>query len=226
MKDSSKKIFVVSAPSGAGKTTLNRRLLKAHSGIMMSVSYTARSPRPGEIDGVDYHYVSDAEFRKLIDADRMLEYATVFGNLYGTSLEEVDRIHSLGKDVLLEIDTQGFGWAKPKIPGAISIFIFPPSIEALWARLEERGTELREVRLRRLMTAKVEIETAHLYDYFIVNDDLDRAFQELQDIVIYGKKGKIDNAAGRAICKTMLAEYENSPLLRSLSAESAGKKPG
>ena len=212
-------IFIVSAPSGTGKTTLNRRLLKAHPSIAMSISYTARPQREGEIDGVDYHFISDGAFRDKIKSGDMLEYAEVFGILYGTALDEVRRIRDLGKSVLLEIDTQGWQQAKPKLQDYRSVFILPPSVEVLWQRLESRGTEGRHVQLRRLFTARDEIACGHLYDHFIINDAVESAYQELEAIVIKGKTCALGPQAGVAWCEKLLAEYEKSPLLQRLSAE-------
>lgn len=216
-------VFVVSAPSGAGKTTLNRRLVTDHPSVAMSISYTARPKRPSEQEGVDYHFVSREEFRAAIDRGEMLEYAEVFGTLYGTPLAEIRRIHGLGKQAILEIDVQGWRQAKDKLPGARSIFILPPSIEALWERLESRGTEAKAVRWRRLMTAKSEISCGGIYDAFIVNSDLEAAYGELQDIIIHGKSGKITNPEGTRLCQALLAEFESSPLLQKLSRELADK---
>jgi guanylate kinase len=214
-------IYVVSAPSGTGKTTLNRRLLKEHATVEMSVSYTARPQRPGEVAGVDYHYVTAEEFRAKITHGDMLEWAEVFGKLYGTARQEIDRIRAANKKVLLEIDVQGWRQAKTKLASAVSVFILPPSIEALWQRLEQRGTEALDVRWRRLLTAKSEIEAGSLYDYFIVNADLEQAYSQLQDIVINDKKGKITNAAGTRLCQDLLKEFDAAPWLTKLKRQFA-----
>ena len=210
------RVYVVSAPSGTGKTTLNRRLVKTHADILMSVSYTTRARRAAEIDGVHYHYVSQTDFKARIAAGEMLEYAEVFGNFYGTSVAEIDRIQSLGKIPLLEVDVQGWQQAKTKLTNAQSIFIVPPSIEALWSRLEKRGTEAEDVRWRRLMTAKDEIEHGHIYDYFIINEDVESAYRELSEIVVGGKPGRTANAAGRAACQLLLQEFDREPWLADL----------
>ena len=216
-------IFVVSAPSGTGKTTLNRRLLRQYDDLEMSISYTARPKRDGEENGRDYHFISDADFRKKIAAGEMLEHAEVFGILYGTALEEMRRIHGLGKNVLLEIDTQGWEQAKPKLTDYLSIFILPPSMEELWRRLERRGTEGRDVQLRRFMTAKDEIACGSLYDRFIINDCVDTAYQKLEDTVIKGKNGGMTHEQGIAFCRGLLEECEKSPVLQRLSAEFADR---
>lgn len=214
-------VFVVSAPSGTGKTTLNRRLLGNHEHIQMSVSYTTRKKRRGEVDGVDYHFVTPEYFREQIRKGQMLEYAEVFGTLYGTPLSEITRIQALGKVALLEIDVQGWRQAKEKLKNSMSIFILPPSVETLWKRLEARGTEPKEVRWRRLMTARAEISCGNLYDYFVVNTDLDPAYFELEDIVIKGKRGNITNRAGVAFCQKLLQEFDKAPWIQKLSRELA-----
>lgn len=216
-------VYVVSAPSGTGKTTLNRRLMAAHPSVQMSISYTARPMRPTETDGVHYHFVSNEEFRAAIANGEMLEYAEVFGTLYGTPRAEITRIHGLGKTALLEIDVQGWRQAKDKLADASSIFILPPSVEALWHRLESRGTEAKAVRWRRLMTARTEIASGGLYDYFIVNSDLEDAYAQLQDIIIHGKDGVIGNAEGTRLCQKLIDEFDKAPWIQQLAKEFATK---
>lgn len=219
------RVFVVSAPSGTGKTTLNRRLVTEHADkIQMSVSFTARPMRPGETEGVHYHHTTADDFKARIAKGEMLEYAEVFGNFYGTSLAELERIRHLGRTPLLEIDVQGWSQAKAKLTNAVSIFILPPSIESLWKRLEKRGTETLEVRWRRLNSARKEIENGHIYEWFIVNKAVDDAYVELQDIIINGKKGRVGNAKGKALCAELLKEFDQAPWLKKLSAEIAEKK--
>ena len=213
------RVYVVSAPSGTGKTTLNRRLVQDHASVQMSVSYTARGKRHGEIDGVHYHFVTPDEFKARIAHGEMLEYAEVFGNYYGTSLAEIYRIQALGKTPLLEIDVQGWSWAKKRLTNAVSLFILPPSVEALWKRLEKRGTEPLEVRWRRLKTAQTEIELGPIYDYFIINEALDKAYVELQDIIVSGKNGKVGNAEGRRLCGELLKEFTDAPWLKKLAGQ-------
>ncbi len=203
-------VFAVSAPSGAGKTTLNSRLARNHPDIEISVSLTTRNQRPGEVDGKHYHFVDRAEFQKNVDAGRMLEWAEVFGNLYGTSKSEVERITGNGHKVILEIDVQGWRTAKPKLPGALSIFILPPSMVDLWNRLEKRGTDTPEVCWRRFKAARDEIAAGRIYDYFIVNDDLDRAYAELEAIIARGEPGKTSGESGKALCDRLLEEFERS----------------
>lgn len=203
-------VFAVSAPSGAGKTTLNSRLAQNHPDIEISVSLTTRRQRPGEVAGKHYHFVDRDEFLKNVEAGRMLEWAEVFGNLYGTSKSEVDRITGRGHKVILEIDVQGWRTAKPKLPGSLSVFILPPSMIDLWNRLEKRGTDAPEVCWRRFKAARDEIAAGRIYDFFIVNDDLDRAYAELEAIIAFGHPGKTSGEAGKRLCDRLLEEFEQS----------------
>lgn len=203
-------IFAVSAPSGAGKTTLNSRLAAHHSDIEISVSLTTRAIRPGEVDGRHYHFVDRQAFEANISAGKMLEWAEVHDNLYGTSLSEIDRIQKKGSKIILEIDVQGWKNAKKQLPGAISIFILPPSMLALWKRLESRGTDSPAVRWRRFQTARDEIAAGRIYDYFIVNEDLDRAYLELESIIAGNQPGKITGKAGEDLCNRLLEEFDHN----------------
>jgi len=219
----SQVVYVVSAPSGTGKTTLNRRLIKEHANIQMSVSYTTRKKRINETDGIDYHFVSEEKFRELIKAGQMLEYAEVFGTLYGTSFAEIVRIQSQNKIALLEIDVQGWRQAREKIDTSKSIFILPPSVEELWQRLELRGTESKDVRWRRLMTARAEISNGSLYETFLINRDLESAYTELQAIIIQGKNPTVTKTQGVAYCQELLAEFDNAGWIQKLAKELADK---
>lgn len=176
-------LFVVSAPSGAGKTTLCRRLLEELPGIAFSVSHTTRAPRKEERDGVSYHFVSRQRFIEMREAGEFLEWAEVHGNLYGTSKGEVTSRLSRGEDVLLDIDVQGARRIRERFPEAVSVFVLPPSWEALEKRLAGRGTEDPEVLARRLTNARAELDAAHEYDYIVVNDEIDRAVADLVGIV-------------------------------------------
>ena len=220
----SPEVIVISAPSGAGKTTLNRRLVTEHDAVLaMTVSYTTRARRAGEVDGVDYHFVTRDAFQALIAGGGMLEFAEVFGTLYGTARAEIERIHRQGKSALLEIDVQGWRSVRAQLPAARSVFILPPSLEALWQRLEARGTEALAVRLRRLNTAKTELESGHLYQHFVVNGIVENAYAELQDIVIYGKDGNLAPSVGAALCRALVAEFDSAPWPEKLSREHADK---
>lgn len=216
MSSSSQPVFVVSAPSGTGKTTLNRRLVAEHPQVQISVSYTTRTQRPGEQSGVHYHFVSKERFRALIEKGEMLEFAEVFGTLYGTSLAEIQRLRAADKIPLLEIDVQGWQTASPKLPEAKSVFILPPSIEDLWKRLEGRGTEAPPVRWRRLMTAYDEIKVGSLYEHFIINRHLDSAYRELEGILIRDEPTQLTRAEGLAHCQKLLQEFEEAPWLQEL----------
>lgn len=221
---SSQQVFVISAPSGTGKTTLNRRLVQEHPDLVeVSISYTARPIRGGEANGVDYHFVTPEAFRALVQNGEMLEHAEVFGKFYGTSKAEIERIHKNGKSVILEIDVQGWKQAREKLKDAHSVFILPPSIETLWKRLESRGTDSLEVRLRRLKTAREEIAAGDLYEHFIVNIDLDAAYEELQGIVIAGKTAKMPTSEGKALCQKLLTEFDHAPWIQKLFHESTDK---
>ncbi|HZM71327.1 MAG TPA: guanylate kinase [Candidatus Cryosericum sp.] len=177
-------VIVVSAPSGSGKTTLCRRLLDDVPGLEFSVSHTTRPPRPGEQDGRDYHFVSGEEFERRRAAGEFIEWARVADHLYGTSGDVVRRTVARGSDVLLDVDTQGAAAIRRAIPESVLVFILPPGRQDLKARLEGRGSETKESLQRRLDLAKAEIEKAGLYDYLIVNDDLEAAYERLRAVVL------------------------------------------
>jgi guanylate kinase len=172
-------LYIVSAPSGAGKTSLVKALLKADPAIRLSVSYTTREPRPGETDGRDYHFVSRKRFEMMLADGEFLEHAAVYGNFYGTSKGSISRDLNAGHDVLLEIDWQGAAQVKQHFPEAASIFILPPSFSALRTRLKGRGQDSEEVIERRLAAAAHDVAHADEFDYIIVNDDFDHALEEL-----------------------------------------------
>ncbi len=176
-------LFTVSAPSGAGKTSLVRALLDADSAIELSVSHTTRARREGEVDGRDYHFVDEAEFRRMIDAGDFLEHAQVFGNLYGTSHGAVRGQLEAGRDVILEIDWQGARQVKRAFPEAVAVFILPPSRETLEQRLRDRGQDSTETVTARMAGAIREIEHYVESDYLIVNQAFDVALSELRAIV-------------------------------------------
>jgi len=177
-------LFIVSAPSGAGKTSLLKALLERADGISVSVSHTTRPIRPGEQNGVHYWFSDETEFRRMIGEGAFIEHAEVFGNLYGTSESAVREQLSSGTDVILEIDWQGAQQVRRRFAEAVSIFILPPTPEALRQRLNARGQDSVEVIERRMREAQSEMEHYVEYDYLVVNDRFEQALEELQAIVI------------------------------------------
>ena len=176
-------LFIVCAPSGAGKTTLVDALLKADSGIRLSVSYTTRQPRAGEVDGREYHFVSQEKFQEMAAAGAFLESALVHGNYYGTSQPWINDQRAAGADILLEIDWQGAAQVRKMMPDAIGIFILPPSFEALVGRLNRRAQDPPDVIARRIAGAREEISHVSEFKYVIINDKFDEAVKDLVSIV-------------------------------------------
>ena len=176
-------VFVVSAPSGAGKTSLVRALLAADPQVKLSISYTTRPPRPGEVDGMHYHFVSVEQFMEMLNRGEFLESAEVYGNYYGTSQRWIEEQLAAGTDILLEIDWQGAAQVRRLMPKAVSIFILPPSLEALRQRLTGRGQDSETVIERRLAAAREDMSHVGEFDYVIINDDFDTASRDLQAVV-------------------------------------------
>ncbi len=172
-------LFILTAPSGAGKTSLVRALLARDTHIRLSISYTTREPRPGEVDGQDYHFVSMSRFMEMMVAGALLESAEVYGNHYGTSEQWIRDALTAGDDVLLEIDWQGAAQVRRLFPKAIGIFIVPPSLQILQQRLIGRGQDSAEVVARRLAAAQEDISHVGEFDYVIINEDFDTALADM-----------------------------------------------
>ena len=177
------KTFIISGPSGVGKSTVLSALLERRPNVYFSVSATTRDPRPGELDGIHYHFMDVDSFRKWIAMDQFLEYAEYVGNFYGTPKRFVDEAMKQGKDVILDIEVQGAIQVTSKRPDTVRIFIAPPSWAELERRLTERGTDSKDKIQKRLLRAKVEFQTAHTYDYFVINDTVENAVKELDAIM-------------------------------------------
>jgi guanylate kinase len=176
-------LIIVTAPSGAGKTTLVSEALKRDNLVRTSISFTSRAPRPGEEQAVHYHFVSRVEFEAMVAAGDFLEWAEVHGNLYGTSRQAVENARAAGFDMILTIDIQGAEQARKLFPDAVGVFIMPPSLNTLVERLGNRGTDPAEHQRLRLRNALHEMEQYVNFDYVVVNDDLDRAIDDLVAII-------------------------------------------
>ena len=177
-------IFIVCAPSGAGKTSLVNALLSSNQPIKVSVSYTSRPPRPAEVEGKDYHFVSRETFLSMAQHGDFIESAEVYGNLYGTSQSWIASEIASGRDILLEIDWQGAQQVRRKFPASIGVFILPPSLKALQYRLQGRAQDSAEVIAKRLQAAQADIAHVVEFDYVIINDVLDDALRQLQAIIV------------------------------------------
>lgn len=199
-------LIVISAPSGAGKSTIVRRVLGEVDRLRFSVSHTTRPPRSGEQDGREYHFVRRSEFEALVAADRFLEWAEVHGNLYGTSLAELDRARALGCDLLCDLDVQGAAQVRTRLSDAISLFLLPPSSAALERRLRGRGQDDEAVIERRLRNARNEMERFAEFDYAVVNDDVEAAVAAVKAVV----------AAAR--CRTSRRRETAQAILRTFRA--------
>jgi len=176
-------LFIVSAPSGAGKTSLLSAIVKILPNIRLSVSHTTRNPRPGERPGLDYHFVTQAEFETMLDKEGFLEYAEVYGHCYGTSRLWVEETRQKGEDVILEIDWQGARQVRAQLVEARSIFILPPSQEVLWDRLYKRHQDTRAIIQKRMDKARDEMTHYREYDYLVFNDQFEDALADIQTII-------------------------------------------
>ena len=178
------QIFVFSAPSGTGKSTIAEALMKRVEALAYSISHTSRRPRGSEQDSVDYHFVSRSTFREMIDKNAFLEWAQVHGHQYGTSLEAINKQASAGFDILMDVDVQGGRNVKKQFPDSVLIFLLPPSLETLENRLTTRGTDDPSVVKKRMAQASEEIKSCSWYDYIVINDDLEKAIHEARSIIV------------------------------------------
>jgi len=197
-------LFIISAPSGSGKSTLLSTLLQNVPNLTFSVSYTTRKPRGNETDGIEYHFVTEKDFAAMIEENQFIEYAKVFDKYYGTAKRKVEEALLAGRDLLLDIDTEGAAQVKKKLPESVSIFIMPPSYTALKTRLENRKSDTEEIILKRLSWAsQVEIYRFRDYDYVVVNEDIDLSLELLKSI-IYAERCRTERMGHRveSIIKT------------------------
>ncbi len=176
-------VFIISGPSGGGKTTLVKKVLERLNNIKFSVSCTTRKPREGEVDGKDYRFVSEEEFRKMIEKGEFAEYAKVHGHFYGTPLDELEQAKRTGVDLVLDIDVQGARQIRDKYDSGVSCFVLPSSFKILRERLSQRGSEMAYEIDKRLSDAKQEMEDIDYYDYIIINDYLDEALMSLSSVI-------------------------------------------
>lgn len=177
-------LFVVSAPSGTGKTTVVEHLVHRTPRLKQSISFTSRAPRAGEVDGVDYNFISRQEFQDMIRQGAFLEWADIFGNQYGTGRAGTERTLAAGIDLVLVIDVQGAKQVRQQLPEAVGIFVLPPSFESLEMRLRGRNKDSEDAIQRRLATARREVDAVTDYDYVVVNDELDRCVEEVDAIIL------------------------------------------
>jgi len=203
-------LIVVSGPSGAGKSTILSRALRELDRLRFSVSHTTRGPREGETAGVDYHFVGRDEFDRMRQASRFLEWAEVHGQLYGTSLDEYERAVREGVDLLLDLDVQGASHVRESFPDAVSIFILPPSYEALERRLRDRGADDEASFRRRIVAAGEELGLYRAYDYAIINEDLDTSVESLEAVI------------RAARCRTSRVDPQAQSILRTFPAQKEG----
>jgi len=206
--------LVIAAPSGTGKTTLCRVLVERDPGLVFSVSHTTRARRPGERDGHDYHFVTQAEFRRMASAGEFLEWATYNDHLYGTSFAAIDAHLAAGRDVVLEIEVQGARQVRRRRADARLVFLLPPSLTALEARLRGRGTDALEQIERRLRVAREELAAAPDFDYGVVNDELETCVREVQAIVAAERRGDVAALRARLAPGPALARVQGASFAR------------
>jgi len=206
------RLYVVSAPSGTGKTTVVERLVQIVPELVISRSYTSRRARPGERDGFDYNFVSRARFEAMIEAGEFIEHADVFGNYYGTRRADTEELMSSGKDVVLVIDVQGAAQVRAMHLPLVSIFVLPPSFEVLVQRLRGRGKDPEEAIRRRLETARAEVVALREYDYVVVNDDLDACVMAMQCIV---QAERVRRVRMQPLAEAIIETFSDVPATRS-----------
>jgi guanylate kinase len=199
-------LFIVAAPSGAGKSSIVNAVLARTPGIALSISYTSRAPRPGERHAQHYHFVDKAEFERMVAAGDFFEHALVHGDYKGTARQSVEPQLAAGQDVLLEIDWQGARQVKLKVPDALGVFILPPSREALESRMRSRGQDSEETIAKRLAAAREEMSHYDEFDFVIVNDDFEEAVREMQAIFVGSRQRRhIQQARNAALIAQLLA---------------------
>ena len=205
-------VFVIAAPSGTGKTTVCRHILERDPHLRLSISHTTRKPRSGEKNGVHYHFVSGEEFRELREADGFLEHAEYGGNAYGSSWKAIEEPLELGHDVVLEIEVQGAAQVRDRRPSACLIFLLPPSLEVLEDRLRGRGTDEEAVIQRRMALVDRELAAAKIFDFAVINDDLEQAVTDVLDLIAAVREGRSEEIAtlyGRAC---VLERWSQAPV--------------
>lgn len=201
-------LFIIAAPSGAGKSSLVNAVLANTPGITLSISYTSRAPRPGESHAQHYHFVSVEEFQRMIAAGEFFEHALVHGDYKGTARQSVEPQLAAGQDVLLEIDWQGARQVREKMPDALSVFILPPSRQALETRMRKRGQDSEEVIARRLAAAREEMSHYDEFDYLIVNEDFDTAVREMQSIFLASRQRRqVQEQRHAALITALLRDF-------------------
>jgi guanylate kinase len=205
------RLYVVSAPSGTGKTTVVERLVQVVPGLVMSRSYTSREARAGERDRIDYNFVSRSRFEAMIAGREFIEHADVFGNYYGTRREDVEQLMASGKDVVLVIDVQGAAQVRSMGLPLVTIFVLPPSFDVLDQRLRGRGKDPEAAISRRLETARFEVAAYHDYDYVVINDDLDACVMAMQCIV---QAERVRRPRMQAVAESILETFGAAPAAR------------
>lgn len=205
------KTFVISAPSGTGKTTVCKNLLARDDNLRFSVSHTTRKPRTGETNQVDYHFVDEAEFKRLVDQGAFLESALYAGNLYGTSFLAIQKSLEAGRDIMLEIEVQGAQLIREREFAAVFIFLLPPTVETLEQRLRDRGTDSDDLIQKRLREAGSEIAMSRIFDYAVINDELSRAVDEVWTIIDAERTGDTDAVRARFGIAKVMENWQKPP---------------